>query len=83
MTVGKTFTREVLGRELDEIEAVSNEVCHQTRSGTSSTTGMKMSSLKENLKDGTRRKMRKVNRMLVLIEKAQNFRIIKKVRKTA
>ena len=66
MTVGKTFTGEVLGRELDEIEAVSNE----TRSGTSSTTGMKMSSLKENLKDGTRRKMRKVNRMLVLNEKA-------------
>ena len=66
MTVGKTFTGEVLGRELDEIEAVSNE----TRSGTSSTTGMKMSSLKENLKDGTRRKTRKVNRMLVLNEKA-------------
>ena len=67
MTVSKTFTGEVLGRELDEIEAVSNKVCHQTRSGTSSTTGMK-----ENL-DGTRRKMRKmrkVNRMLVLNEKA-------------
>ena len=65
MTVGKTFTGEVLGRELDEIEAVSNEVCHQTRSGTSRTTGMK-----ENLKDGTRRKMRKVNRMLDLNEKS-------------
>ena len=65
MTVSKTFTGEVLGRELDEIEAVSNEVCHQTRSGTSRTTGMK-----ENLKDGTRRKMRKVNRMLDLNEKA-------------
>ena len=46
---------------------------------------MKISSLKENLEKGkrkTRRKMKEVNRMLVLNEKAWKFRMIKKVKKT-
>ena len=63
-----------------------NEVGYQPRTRPSRRTEMKISSLKENLEKGkrkTRRKMKEVNRMLVLNEKAWNFRMIKKVRKTA